>query len=107
MPLLKPCFDLPLSARWSLTEHAALTRHLRAGLVRPHQGVACVPIHKFRADVCWRSFWEQETVCPGNKRLKRCMWVGPSLIISSNKRWSWKDFFSFCALLFGTKIKWS
>ena len=53
------------SAGWSLT-HAALTRHLRAGLVRPHQGVGS--FHKFRADVCGRSFWEQERVDPGKSR---------------------------------------
>ena len=48
--LLRPS----LSAGWSLTEHAALTRRVlgRVGDVRI-KGVARVSFHKFRADVFW------------------------------------------------------
>ena len=66
----------------------------------------CVPSLPQVSSRCfWEEvFWEQERVDPRNKRLKRCMWVGPSLIISSNNRWSWKDFSFFPHFIWQTSL---
>ena len=79
-----------------LTPEEVARRHCQGTL---GQGWRVGSFHKFRADVCGRSFWEQERVDPGKSRKQEVeeVHVGRTFFdyISSNNRWSWKDFFSF------------
>ena len=95
--LLRPS----LSAGWSLTEHAALTRQFlgRVGDVR-FKGVACVPFHKFRADV----FWEEVVGTRKNRSRKQELKEMDDVHII--KQIVLRGFlFSFCTFSFRRKIR--